>query len=222
VRFQSNLLAGPPVDALEFTFSPGTVFASFYSALTRAASLLVNITDIEIRAPDTHLYNILHSFSFPQLTDITTVLPIRPSLATFLDRHPSIKILSLIPTINVLSLPRPLRELATPSLPNLQTFIGSSYDFSIIVRETKPLQQVVLHWLPKTPQLEVERIFTNMEKCSSSLNLLQFLYVRDWELGILDTVSRRLPNIVALHFTHGFVGALQHIDLVCNVYLALV
>jgi len=172
---------------------------------------LTQITAFEINSLDYSLRNILHSLAFTHLTNFATTLPLETSLIAFLNCHPSLESL-------ILFQPRwsfHLGEWPQVCLPQLKVLMGWT-DIQIIVPGTSCLQHVTLRW---GSLIFVDSLIGVLSEYSAdSLLTLTCSHRTSWDSMLIETISRRLPNIELLHIEYRRNNE-QGVDMVSPAYL---
>jgi hypothetical protein len=174
---------------------------------------LTQITALEIKNLDYSLRHVLHSLAFTHLTNFATTLPLETSLIAFLNRHPSLE--SLILLRPRLSLQIHLGEQPQVCLPQLKILIGWT-DIQIIVPGTSCLQHVTLRW---GGLISVDSLIGVLSEYSAdSLLALTCSHRTPWDSMLIETISRRLPNIESLRIEYRRNND-QAVDMVSPAYL---
>jgi hypothetical protein len=153
--------------------------------------------------------------TLPQITVFITALPLQFSLAAFLNRHPSIECLTIFPSMWDLDTPYDRPEV---HLPRLKILMGSADDFRIVIRGTSCLEQATVHWRGRTTDVGVENIFGMLSECSiDSLISLCCSHREPWNVTLIETISRRLPDIESLYIHYGKIYGLHTLDMVSSL-----
>jgi hypothetical protein len=151
--------------------------ASYYRLIAATLATLTNVRSLELHLSTSDYLSILESASFPCMTRFVCTLPFTPELALFLNRHPSLRELDLLP-LDLSSDSAALPAVELHGLKNVRTVI-----------ETLP---TILALSPN-----VELLF--LQHSSPKPNERQLV-------SDVDAIARLAPNLRALQVTRPVLG----------------
>ncbi|KAL0959077.1 hypothetical protein HGRIS_014376 [Hohenbuehelia grisea] len=198
-------------------------FTAYYSSLKAALGVLPRLTDLEILAHGEPYSAAISQCTFPFLTRFECAQSLTPSLASFLNRHPTISYLQVAPsdkiwpdsdtdsstdveddgsTLGIEDSPHPTLSNHPMKiiLPNLQCFVGNGECIEPITRSSPLLRAAFVFW--DFAGDDIEGIFSALAAaCGDSLMMLSCRR-RGWNTDLIDSVSRILPGIRAFVVTN--------------------
>jgi hypothetical protein len=146
-------------------------FVAYYKLIAAALATLVNIRTLELRLQSARYIPILEKSSFPRLYKFASSMPFTSEVIVFINRHPAIRDLALLPQF--ITVKPPLQPVNLPNLKHVRT-----------ISETLP---TVLAASPN-----VELVFLQHSSATPNLNQVA---------EEIDAIAKLAPNLRALQVT---------------------
>jgi len=173
--------------------------------VTKALQRLSNLTSLRIAAPQEYT-GVLRDCHFKRLRRFKTSLDFCPLIVLFISRHVGLTDLAIEVQLHHFFVQRSLTALQVQSLrflkplAGLQYYRGRSELLPYLVKEQVPLRMVHLE-LNNQSMRVVDRTLSALQLfASSTLEVLGCYIDGGWNVELLDSISKMLPNIEILTY----------------------
>lgn len=170
-----------------------------YGVLTTIHARLTRLHTILFHAPYEQYITTFAQCTFPCLSHFGSYLPITPDVVEFLDRHPTIHRLELVPIVDK-SITE-IQPIAVPRfssirLPNLAKFAGPAYIVPSIFPVSSNVGKVIVYWNEQFAH-DLIPVLDALNRISPPLR--KILCIRyEWGTELMDSISHHMPDVISI------------------------
>lgn len=165
------------------------------------------LKSLELHVFDVNVSSILSTCTFPHLQYLECYFKLTMPVILFMNRHPDIYHLALVPNTNINQInilpdseQTPTTTLPLIILPKLLYFAGKGEHAALIFRAPSSIYAVALYLLENG----MDDVIAELEEPNSGDPSLYLLACtrKGWNIDLIDSLSRRLPRLTILSITN--------------------